>query len=78
MHTMNDARESSAVCSGNGVDADLEEPSRAAVEPTLEGAFSDDGVDLTLVRWMLQRSPTDRLRAAQDLIDTAWVLRSQK
>jgi hypothetical protein len=42
-----------------------------AGEPTLEGAFSDDGVDLTLIRWMLKLTPTERLRAAQDLIDAA-------
>ena len=46
------------------------------VEPTLDGAFSDDGVDLTLIRWMLRRSPTERLRAAQDLVDTVWALRT--
>ena len=46
------------------------------IEPTLEGVFSDDGVDLTLIRWMLRLSPTDRLRSTQSLIDAAWALRS--
>ena len=49
----------------------------AADEPTLEGAFADDGVDLTLIRWMLERTPTERLQVAQDLIDAAWSLRSE-
>jgi hypothetical protein len=47
-----------------------------ATEPTVEGAFAADGVDLTLVRWMLERSPTERLSAAQDLVDAIWALRT--
>ena len=27
--------------------------------------YSDDGVDLTLIRWMLSLSPIERLRTAQ-------------
>jgi hypothetical protein len=53
------------------------QPTGTSAEPTLEGAFSDDGVDLTLIRWMLQQSPTERLRAAQDLIDATWALRTE-
>jgi len=49
---------------------------RAAEEPTLEGAFANDGVDLTLIRWMLQLTPAERLRAAQDLLDAASALRA--
>jgi hypothetical protein len=45
-------------------------------EPTVEGAFAGDGVDLTLVRWMLEKSPTERLLAAQDLVDAIWALRA--
>lgn len=30
---------------------------------------SDDGVDLTLIRWMLSLTPTERLAAAQDMAD---------
>ena len=37
----------------------------------LEGAYSSDGVDLTVIRWMLSLTPLERLQAAQDLIDTA-------
>jgi hypothetical protein len=54
-------------------------PSNATdLEPDLEGAFSDDGVDLTLIRWMLRRTPTERLQAAQDLIDATWALRADR
>ena len=35
-------------------------------------AFTDDGVDLTLIDWMLARTPDERLDAAQDLVDTVW------
>lgn len=46
-----------------------------ANEPTVEGAFATDGVDLTVIRWMLEKSPEERLEAAQQLIDAAWALR---
>lgn len=45
-------------------------------EPTLEGAFSPDGVDLTVIRWMLERTPSERLQAVQDLIDGVSALRA--
>lgn len=47
------------------------------IEPSVDGAFSDDGVDLTLIRWMLEQSPTERLQAAQDLIDATWQPRAE-
>jgi hypothetical protein len=31
-------------------------------------AFSEDGLDLTLIRWMLSLTPTERLEALQDVI----------
>lgn len=51
-------------------------PPSTELEPDLEGAFSDDGVDLTLIHWMLRQTPTERLQAAQDLIDATWALRT--
>lgn len=45
-------------------------------EPTLDGTSSPDGVDLTVIRWMLERTPTERLQAVQDLIDAAAALRT--
>lgn len=38
-----------------------------SAEPSLEGAFSEDGVDLTQIRWMLSLTPVERLQAAQQL-----------
>ena len=47
--------------------------SPATIEPA--GAYSEDGVDISLIRWMLRLSPKERLDAAQDMIDTVWMLR---
>jgi hypothetical protein len=55
--------------------ATAEDSARPGPEPTTDGAFAPDGVDLTAIRWMLARTPTERLAAAQDLIDAAWALR---
>ena len=60
-----------------------EEARRAAAvgnadeEPTLRGVFDEDGVDVTVIRWMLAMTPTERLRAVQDLIDAASALRGR-
>lgn len=37
--------------------------------PKDEPIYSDDGVDLTLIRWMLSMTPTERLQVLQD---TMW------
>ena len=34
--------------------------------PATEPAFARDGVDLTLIRWMLSLTPEERLRVLQD------------
>ncbi len=44
-----------------------------AIEPA--EAYSDDGIDVSLIQWMLELSPLERLEAAQDMIDTVWMLR---
>lgn len=31
--------------------------------------YDDDGVDRSLIRWMLQLTPTQRLEMAQDLVN---------
>ena len=61
---------------GDGGGDDIERQLETTAEPTVEGAFAADGVDLTLIRWMLERSPTERLRAAQELLDATWALRT--
>ncbi len=42
-------------------------------EPTVSSG--EDGIDLSLISWMLELTPEERLRAAQDMIDTVWALR---
>jgi len=61
---------------GGGEANDVEPHLETTAEPTLEGAFAADGVDLTLIRWMLEKSPTERLLAAQEFIDATWALRT--
>ncbi len=37
---------------------------------------SEDGVDLTLIRWMLSLTPRERLQVLQDMIDSITRLRN--
>ncbi len=41
-------------------------------------AFSDDGTDLTLIRWMLSLTPLERLRVAQRYANSARKLRNAR
>ncbi|MGH9645559.1 MAG: hypothetical protein ACRD4E_01975 [Bryobacteraceae bacterium] len=38
-------------------------------EPEPLPAYSEDGVDLTLIRWMLSLTPAERLRVLQEQVD---------
>ena len=38
---------------------------------------SDDGVDLTLIRWMLSLTPRERLAVLQDRVDSLLTLRAK-
>jgi len=45
----------------------------------LEGpAYSEDGVDLTLIRWMLSLTPMERLRTPQNTVRSLLKLRDLK
>lgn len=46
--------------------------SSRVAEPT----FSDDGVDLTLIRWMLSLTPLERLRVLQSTVASIASLRN--
>ncbi len=47
-----------------------------APPPSTEGAaFSEDGVDLTLIRWYLRLTPTERLQVLQALASFIWRVR---
>ena len=76
MGAMGDLKERDEDHSTAGVVSKPGTPANSELELDLEGAFSDDGVDLTLIHWMLRRTPTERLQAAQDLIDATWALRT--
>jgi hypothetical protein len=39
-------------------------------------AYSEDGVDLTLIRWALSLTPTERLKVLQDSIISVFRLRT--
>ena len=43
----------------------------------IESAYSEDGVDLTLIRWMLSLTPAERLETAQQYVDFVVKTRSQ-
>ena len=38
---------------------------------------SEDGVDLTLIRWMLSLTPAERLAAMQNYVDTVIDIRTK-
>jgi hypothetical protein len=46
----------------------------AAAEPT----YSEDGVDLTLIRWMLSLTPAERLDVLQQHLRSVLRLRGEK
>ena len=39
-------------------------------------AYSEDGVDLTLIRWMLSLTPAERLRVLQQYVDSVLNIRA--
>jgi hypothetical protein len=51
----------------------LEEASLTEIDAT--SAYAPDGVDLTLIRWMLSLTPDERLDALQGFIDALWELK---
>jgi len=41
-----------------------------------EPAYSEDGVDLTLIRWMLSMTPAERLQVLQQYVDSVLSIRA--
>jgi hypothetical protein len=37
--------------------------------------YADDGVDTTLIRWMLEMTPAERLAVLQSFVDSVWKAR---
>ncbi len=46
--------------------------------PESDRLYSEDGVDLSLIRWMLSMTPTERLQTLQQNIRSIMRLRSAK
>ncbi|MFN8009336.1 MAG: hypothetical protein U0V70_20370 [Terriglobia bacterium] len=46
-----------------------------AFAPTEKPAYSEDGVDLTLIRWMLSLTPAERLQVLQEQVKSILRLR---
>jgi hypothetical protein len=46
------------------------------MQPEEKRAYSDDGVDLTLIRWMLSLTPAQRLEALQQYADSVLNVRA--
>lgn len=46
--------------------------------PELTQDYSDDGVDLTLIRWMLSLSPEERLQVLQGSVRSVLSLKNAK
>jgi len=42
-----------------------------------EQIYSDDGVDLTLIRWMLSLTPAERLDVLQGFVDSVLEIRAR-
>jgi hypothetical protein len=55
------------------MEASRKEGPEEAIEPVLE--IAPDGVDLSLIRWMLSLTPMERLESLQDLVDGVLALR---
>ena len=53
----------------------MEQSSEGRTEEPPEPEISPDGVDLSLIRWMLSLSPLERLEVLQDWADGALALR---
>ena len=48
------------------------------MEPTPEAAeclYESSGVDVTLIRWMLDMTPAERLQVLQSFVDATWKVR---
>ena len=46
--------------------------------PALSAAYSEDGVDLTLIRWMLSLTPAERLEVLQNTVASILRLRGDQ
>jgi len=55
----------------------LAEHKETSLESQGEKTYSEDGVDLTLIRWMLSLTPTERLQTLQQSVQSLMRLRNE-
>jgi hypothetical protein len=53
----------------------LSPPAAQFPDLAAEPAYSDDGIDLTLIRWMLSLTPMERLRVLESTVASILSLR---
>jgi hypothetical protein len=55
------------------------EPDQVPItDPNDRRLYNEEGVDLTLIRWMLSLTPTERLQALQQQVNGIWRLRRDR
>jgi hypothetical protein len=52
----------------------MDEPTEPPTEVT-ESPYDSSGVDVTLIRWMLDMTPAERLQVLQSFVDSTWKAR---
>ena len=52
----------------------MDEPTNPPPE-SVESPYTRDGVDVTLIRWMLDMTPAERLQVLQSFVDATWKAR---
>jgi len=52
--------------------------SEEAFSPGITKTYTNDGIDLSLIRWMLSMTPTQRLQTLQNNIRSVMRLRGEK
>jgi len=52
----------------------MDEPLNPPPEPA-DSPYNSSGVDVTLIRWMLDMTPAERLQVLQSFVDATWKAR---
>ena len=52
----------------------MDEPLNPPPEPP-DSPYDSSGVDVTLIRWMLDMTPAERLQVLQSFVDATWKAR---
>jgi hypothetical protein len=66
------------LCPNKIYDPDTASPMNLPEAGSNEDTYSQDGVDLTLIRWMLSLSPLERLETLQQTVQSILRLRGEE